>query len=458
MNFYVDPAFYVYLLVALVPAAVLGFTGHRIKRYGLAASLVFLLLLFGENWQGMAAFVAFIAIACAATFWVLRSWQSGEKALWKYRVALAAVIAPVVIYKIGAVFDQNLMGFLGISYITFKAVQVIIEVRDDIITEMNFPDYLYFLVFFAPFTSGPIDRSRRFTEDANRVYTPREYGDLLSRGLLLLLVGAVYQMVLGSVFHHFFTPAPLGDGPWWWEIGAQVKDAYMYGFYLFFDFAGYSLMAMGLARMLGFVIPRNFDLPYCSRSISEFWRRWHITLGIWFRDYLYIPLGGSRNGKRRLLLSLFVVWTLTGLWHGAAWNFVLWGLVLFVFIALEKFCIGSFLERHRFLSRLYFLFLIPQTWVVFRISDLGELGDYFSRLYPFLSSGESVFAGDLLRQLKSYWWLFALGILLATPWPRRFYEKYRATPLVWLPLFAVFWLCLYLIATGTGNPFLYARF
>ena len=137
---------------------------------------------------------------------------------------------------------------------------------------------------------------------------------------------------------------------------------------------------------------------------------------------------------------------------------VLWGFVLFVFIALEKFCIGGFLERHRFLSRLYFLFLIPQTWVVFRISDLGELGDYFSRLYPFLSSGESVFAGDLLRQLKSYWWLFALGILLATPWPRRFYEKYRATPLVWLPLFAVFWLCLYLIATGTGNPFLYARF
>ena len=132
--------------------------------------------------------------------------------------------------------------------------------------------------------------------------------------------------------------------------------------------------------------------------------------------------------------------------------------MLFVFIALEKFCIGGFLERHRFLSRLYFLFLIPQTWVVFHISDLGELGDYFSRLYPFLSSGESVFAGDLLRQLKSYWWLFALGILLATPWPRRFYEKYRATPLVWLPLFAVFWLCLYLIATGTGNPFLYARF
>ena len=198
-------------------------------------------------------------------------------------------------------------------------------------------------------------------------------------------------------------------------------------------------------------VSRIFDNPALYSGLEN-------LLGIWFRDYLYIPLGGSRNGKRRLLLSLFVVWTLTGLWHGAAWNFVLWGLVLFVFIALEKFCIGGFLERHRFLSRLYFLFLIPQTWVVFHISDLGELGDYFSRLYPFLSSGDSVFAGDLLRQLESYWWLFALGILLATPWPRRFYEKYRATPLVWLPLFAVFWLCLYLIATGTGNPFLYARF
>ena len=110
---------------------------------------------------------------------------------------------------------------------------------------MNFTDYLYFLVFFTPFTSGPIDRSRRFTEDANRRYTASEYADLLARGIMLLSVGAVYQKVLGTVFHHYFTPAPLGDGPWWQELGAQVKDAYMYGFYLFFDFAGYSLMAIG---------------------------------------------------------------------------------------------------------------------------------------------------------------------------------------------------------------------
>lgn len=332
MNFYVDPAFYVYLLVALVPAAVLGFTGHRIKRYGLAASLVFLLLLFGENWQGMAAFVAFIAIACAATFWVLRSWQSGEKALWKYRVALAAVIAPVVIYKIGAVFDQNLMGFLGISYITFKAVQVIIEVRDDIITEMNFSDYLYFLVFFAPFTSGPIDRSRRFTEDANRLYTPREYGDLLSRGLLLLLVGAVYQMVLGSVFHHFFTPAPLGDGPWWWEIGAQVKDAYMYGFYLFFDFAGYSLMAMGVSYCFGIKTPRNFRAPFLATDVRDFWDRWHISLSTWLRDFVFMRLVKSatrrkvfKNRLNTACAGYMANFMLMGAWHGLTLDYLVYG-------------------------------------------------------------------------------------------------------------------------------------
>lgn len=332
MNFYVDPAFYVYLLVALVPAAVLGFTGHRIKRYGLATSLVFLLLLFGENWQGMAAFVAFIAIACAATFWVLRSWQSGEKALWKYRVALAAVIAPVVIYKIGAVFDQNLMGFLGISYITFKAVQVIIEVRDDIITEMNFSDYLYFLVFFAPFTSGPIDRSRRFTEDANRVYTPREYGDLLSRGLLLLLVGAVYQMVLGSVFHHFFTPAPLGDGPWWWEIGAQVKDAYMYGFYLFFDFAGYSLMAMGVSYCFGIKTPRNFRAPFLATDVRDFWDRWHISLSTWLRDFVFMRLVKSatrrkvfKNRLNTACAGYMADFMLMGAWHGLTLDYLVYG-------------------------------------------------------------------------------------------------------------------------------------
>ena len=381
--------------------------------------------------------------------------------------ALSADLFCLVYFKYAAFFLENwgkltgqsfplvkLILPLGVSFYLFQSAGYLIDVCRGAAAEKNLVDYAAFTIAFPQLTMGPILRYDEWRGALKERTLSREDAFL---GFELFAVGLCFKVLLADQL------APL------WASLERIGYGYLstplawlgaasYSLQLYFDFSGYSLMAMGLGQMLGLPVPRNFDLPYTARSVSEFYRRWHITLGTWFRDYLYIPLGGSRNGKRRLLLSLFVVWTLTGLWHGAAWNFVLWGLVLFVFIALEKFCIGGFLERHRFLSRLYFLFLIPQTWVVFRISDLGELGDYFSRLYPFLSSGESVFAGDLLRQLESYWWLFALGILLATPWPRRFYEKYRATPLVWLPLFAVFWLCLYLIATGTGNPFLYARF
>ena len=332
MDFYIDPAFYVFLAIAIVPAAILGFTGHRMKYYGLAASLVFLLLLFGENLQGMVAFLVFLVVACVATFWVLRSWRKGEKALWKYRIALVAVIVPLVIYKIGAVFDHNLMGFLGLSYITFKAVQVIIEVRDEVIVDMNFVDYLYFLVFFAPFTSGPIDRSRRFAEDANRTYTRSEYADLLARGIMLLLIGAVYQKVLGTVFYGWFTPTPLGDGSLWHELAAQVKDAYAYGFYLFFDFAGYSLMAMGASYCFGIKTPRNFRAPFLALDVREFWDRWPITLSTWLRDFVFMCVVKSATRRKlfkdRLHTACFgylMNFMLMGAWHGLTVDYLVYG-------------------------------------------------------------------------------------------------------------------------------------
>ena len=231
-----------------------------------------------------------------------------------------------------------------------------------------------------------------------------------------------------------------------------------YSLQLYFDFSGYSLMAMGLGQMLGLPVPRNFDLPYTARSVSEFYRRWHITLGTWFRDYLYIPLGGSRRGKARTALALTVVWFFTGLWHGASWNFVLWGIVLLFFILLEKFCIGSFLKKHALLSHLYLLFVIPPTWVIFRITKLSDVGAYFSRLFPFFGTHSAVSAQDALKLLSSYWWLLLLGILFCLPQPRRFFEKHRGTPLIDLPLFVLFWVCVYFIATSTGNAFLYSRF
>ena len=234
--------------------------------------------------------------------------------------------------------------------------------------------------------------------------------------------------------------------------------AVSYSLQLYFDFSGYSLMAMGLGQMLGLPVPRNFDLPYLSRSVSEFYRRWHITLGTWFRDYVYIPLGGSRRGKARTALSLTVVWVFTGLWHGASWNFVLWGVVLLCCILLEKFCIGGFLKKHALLSHLYLLFVIPQTWVIFRITKFSDIGAYFSRLFPFFGTHSAVSAQDALKLLSSYWWLLLLAVLFCLPQPRRFYEKHRGSLALDLPLFLLFWVCVYFIATSSGNAFLYSRF
>ena len=177
-----------------------------------------------------------------------------------------------------------------------------------------------------------------------------------------------------------------------------------------------------------------------------------------YKRQVYIPLGGSRNGNARTVLSLTVVWFFTGLWHGASWNFVLWGVMLLGFILLEKFCIGNFLKEHKVLSHVYLLFVIPQTWVIFRITRLKDVGAYFSRLFPLFGAHSAISAQDVLKLLSSYWWLLLLAIFFCLPQPRRFYEKHRGSLLVQLPLFLLFWVCVYFIATSSGNAFLYSRF
>ncbi|WP_080796998.1 D-alanyl-lipoteichoic acid biosynthesis protein DltB [Arabiibacter massiliensis] len=340
MSFYLQPSFFILLAIAVVPAAVLGFMGKRIKRYGLVASCAFLLLLFGKDPAGLIAFLLFLAIAFGATFWELRSWKTGEKALWKFRLALVAVLAPLVVYKVGAVFDQNLLGFIGISYITFKAVQVVIEVRDGLIEDLPPLDYLYFLVFFAPFTSGPIDRSRRFSEDANRVYSRSEYADLLARGIMLLLAGAVYQMVIATILFTQFTPEAFGDASLVHNMAAAVKDAYAYGLYLFFDFAGYSLMAMGASYCFGIKTPRNFRAPFAALDVKEFWNRWHMTLSFWLRDFVFMRFTRWATKRKAFASRLqtacwgyIVDFALMGAWHGLTADYLVYGLYYGVLLA-----------------------------------------------------------------------------------------------------------------------------
>ena len=233
---------------------------------------------------------------------------------------------------------------------------------------------------------------------------------------------------------------------------------------VYFDFSGYSDMAIGLGRMLGFQFPENFNYPYISASITEFWRRWHMSLGSWFRDYLYIPLGGSRKGKARQLLNILIVWLATGLWHGAAWTFVLWGLWFAVLLLLEKLALLPVLEKHRVLGHVYTLFFVTLGFVLF---DADSAAQAVSRIGAmFGAGGLPLSSAQAVYYLKSYGPLLVLGILCATPLPKMIVAKLRkskgaATALdVLEPLFVLIPLLLgtAFLVDGSFNPFLYFRF
>jgi alginate O-acetyltransferase complex protein AlgI len=343
---------------------------------------------------------------------------------------------------------------LGISFYLFQSVGYLIDVSRGRPAEKSFVDFSAFVLAFPQLTMGPILRYDEWRGALKSRTIAREDVFL---GFERFLVGLCFKVLLADQLAPLWASLErIGYG--YLSTPLAWLGAVSYSLQLYFDFSGYSLMAMGLGQMLGLPVPRNFDLPYLSRSVSEFYRRWHITLGTWFRDYLYIPLGGSRNGKARTVLSLTVVWVFTGLWHGASWNFVLWGVVLLCCILLEKFCIGSFLKEHRVLSHVYLLFVIPQTWVIFRITRLSDVGAYFSRLFPFFGTHSAVSAQDALKLLASYWWLLLLAIFFCLPQLRRFYEEHRGSLALDLPLFLLFWVCVYFIATSSSNAFLYSRF
>ncbi|MBD5460771.1 MAG: MBOAT family protein [Lachnospiraceae bacterium] len=343
----------------------------------------------------------------------------------------------------------------GISFYTFTLLSVDIDV------------YLYrerapgswlelgaYTAMFPKLLSGPITSYHAAISQVRcrKVSAKKiEYG--LSLGIIGLASKVIIADTVGILWHDIRTAGFESiSTPLAW-MGAAA-----YSVQLLFDFQGYSLMALGLGSMLGFDLPRNFDHPYRSRSISEYYRRWHMSLGRWFRNYLYIPLGGSRKGAVRTAFHLLVVWLVTGIWHGVTPNFVLWGLILGTFIVLEKIWFGEFLNRHRYLSHLYVWFIIPLTWVIFAIPDFKELQIYFSRLFPFWSSGVTVNEKDWLYHGRNYLGFFLAALALSCPPADYLWKKYWNTMAAKTVLFALFWLCVYRLVNGSHNPFLYLSF
>ena len=346
---------------------------------------------------------------------------------------------------------------LGVSFYTFQGLAYLADIyRNDVRYERSLVNFGAHFAMFPHLTSGPITP---YIEARPQLIARNVGLNRLEAGLREFTIGLGLKVLIANRL-----------GGLWSQVGAIGYESIStplawlgiiaYSLQLYFDFCGYSIMAKGLGTVLGFDLPDNFAHPYLSVSMTEFWRRWHITLGAWFRDYIYIPLGGSRAGRLKTFRNLFVVWACTGIWHGASWNFVLWGMILFVLIAVEKLGLLKLFERVRPLGHLYMFFAICLTWLVFAISDLSQMKLYFSRLFPFLPQPEGVayFAGDFLKYGKIYGLSLTLGLIFMTDLPRKLYNRYCHSFVVALGLVVIFWICVYCIKMGMDDPFMYFAF
>ncbi|MBS5634652.1 MAG: MBOAT family protein, partial [Clostridiales bacterium] len=271
---------------------------------------------------------------------------------------------------------------LGISFYTFQTMSYTIDVYlGKVKAERNIIDFGAFVVLFPQLIAGPIVRYA----DINRELKERQINlPQIQDGIKLFILGLGSKVLIANNVGALWTEIEaIGAGEGFLSISTPLAwmAVFAYSLQIYFDFSGYSLMAIGLGKMLGFEFPKNFDFPYISRSFTEFWRRWHMTLGSWFREYLYIPLGGNRVSKSRLYFNLFVVWAATGFWHGASWNFIFWGLFFFVFLVIERMGFKQVLERHSAFSHVYVIFFLLLSWALFAVTDLGMLGDLFTRMF-----------------------------------------------------------------------------
>ena len=346
---------------------------------------------------------------------------------------------------------------LGISFYTFQVVSYLVDVyRGDQRPVKNIINLGVYIAMFPQVTSGPIGLYSELEPTLLR----RHCSVLnLESGLKTFIIGMGAKMLLANPMGTLWA----GMSRYGYETLScpyAWLGAFGYSFQLYFDLAGYSLMAMGLGQMLGLYVPRNFDHPYISGSMAEFWRRWHMTLGRWFKKYLYFPLGGSRCSFAKTIRNTFVVWAFTGLWHGASWNFVLWGLIFFVLLTIERLGLGKLLAKTKVLKHIYVIFLIPLTWVVFALPNMQDIATYFSRLFPFFADNTASFVNtkDVIRALHDYWYLLIACVVFCLPFPSRWYEKHKNSKLVILGLVLIYLMSVYKMQTQTSNPFLYYQF
>ena len=353
----------------------------------------------------------------------------------------------------------NIVLPIGISFFTFQAMSYVIDVyREKGEAQKNPLNVGLYISFFPQLIAGPIVR---YETVAYQIKHREESFEKFSEGVCRFIIGLAKKVLLANTMavvadHAFDMPNSELTVVMAW-VGAIA-----YTFQIFFDFGGYSDMAIGLGKMFGFEFLENFNYPYISLSVSEFWRRWHMSLGTWFRDYVYFPLGGSRvKSKARLVFNLFVVWSLTGIWHGANWTFLCWGLMYFVLLTIEKL-IGwekKYPDKMKILRRIYTLFFVVMGWVLFRADSIGDAGAYFATMF----GGGNLIDDATIYYALNYLVYFVIAILVSTPIFKNISAKINGNnPVVvavsTVGLFVLLVVSVSYIVKGAYNPFIYFNF
>ena len=348
---------------------------------------------------------------------------------------------------------------IGISFYTFQIISYTVDVyRGDCAAQKNYINFGAYVTLFPQLIAGPIVR---YTEIDEQLATRRENVHDFAAGILRFVCGLAKKILIGDALAAGYRYFREGGAVQPTVLGAWLI-VILYSLHLYYDFSGYSDMAIGLGRMFGFSFPENFNYPYISRSITEFWRRWHISLSSWFREYVYIPLGGNRVGTFKRYRNLAVVWLLTGFWHGADWNFLLWGVYFAVILILERAFWLKYLEKAPpILAHLYSLFLIGVGFLIFSHNNLGEAFATFLALFGVGVSGLATPTAlyTLIRLVP----LILISAIGATPLPKRFWERMQARhprvqSVAVVLCFALFVVCVAYLVDSTFSPFEYTQF
>ena len=436
---------------------------------GKAKNAVLLLSsLFFYGW-GEPKYLALMVFTIASFYGCGLAIETAEKpAMKKFWLTVSVVIGIVLltVFKYADFFLQSFAAVtglsipllrlalpIGISFYTFQCMSYAVDVyRGNVPAQKNPISFGAYVALFPQLIAGPIVR---YVDVARELESRKTTFEDVTYGTRRFLIGLSKKILianqLGQLTEIFRTSGEKSILFYW-----MYAVAFM--LHIYFDFSGYSDMAIGLGRLFGFHFIENFNYPYLSRSVTEFWRRWHMSLGSWFRDYVYIPMGGNRVSRMRWVFNILTVWMLTGLWHGASWNFVLWGLMFAVLLLLEKlvFPVG---KMPAFLQHLYVLFVVMVSFVLFNASDLAQAGADIAGLFGI--GGIPAVTAESIYYLRSYAGIFALSIVGATPAVKnlagRIPEKYAAV-LEPLLLIGLLLLCTGYLVDGSFNPFLYFRF